>query len=140
VPAVFLALVNTSGALAAASGGHPAITPKTQNRVLRAAQGVARKAGDGHPYDIRATRMTYRQGQVMLGGSMSSHPRLSESVYLIAMRGRFNPSAGFVANKYAKRVPEVIELLVAARSFQQSEEDTGTHLPYPMLPNAVRLP
>lgn len=142
------AIVTVAGAvvigllLVVTSGGSPAIAPGTQRALLRLVRAQARTNGDGHPVDIEVSHTTYRAAQKILGGSSSSHPPEDAPVYLVAMRGRFNPLAGFVPNRvYFKSHPrpplEVLEIAVTASPLQQYESYSGQRLGYPKLSNVV---
>jgi hypothetical protein len=143
--AVAIAVVAAVAAFVAGSGGGaPTIGANTQQALRRLAQKTGYKGYlDGRPYDIEAVRTTYRHAQAVMGGSSNPSPPARESVYLLAMRGRFNGLIGFVSRSEAIRVgaheglPKVLEIMVAAKSLQTLESGTATT--YPSVSNPVSI-
>lgn len=130
--------------VAGSGGGPPAIGTHTQQALRRLAQKTGYTAYlDGRPYDIEAIRTTYRHAQAVMGGSSSPSPPATESVYLLAMRGRFNGLIGFVSRSQAilaggqERLPKVLEIMVVAKSLQTLE--SGTAARYPSISNPVSI-
>ena len=143
--AALAAVAAVAVVVAGSGGGPPTIGTHTQQALRRLSQ----KTGyteylDGRPYDIEAIRTTYRHAQAVLGhGSSKPSPPATESVYLLAMRGRFNGLVGFVSRSEAirigahERLPKVLEIMVAAKSLQTLE--SGTARTYPSSSTMVSI-
>jgi hypothetical protein len=124
-------------------GDSPPITDRAQHALLRLAGKQARTNGDRHPFDIEAVRLTYRRARLILGGSRSDHVPWGEPMYVVAMRGRFNPQAGFISNRVAFRLDphppvQVLEMMFTASPLQEYESDQFPG-PYPKLSHVVHL-
>lgn len=143
--AVAIAVVAAVAVVVAGSrGGPPTIGIHTQQVLRRLAQKTGyTEYRDGRPYDIEASRTTYRHAQAVMGGSSNPSPPATESVYLLVMRGRFNGLVGFVSRNKAirigahERLPKVLEIMVATRSLQTIE--SGTAHTYPSSSNMVSI-
>lgn len=142
---VALAAVAAVAVVVAGSGGGP---PKIGTHTQQALRRLSLKTGyteylDGRPYDIEAARTTYRHARAVMGGSSTPSPPATESVYLLAMRGRFNGLVGFVSRSEAirigahERLPKVLEIMVAAKSLQTLE--SGTARTYPSSSTMVSI-
>ncbi len=92
--AIAVSLAGVPAGSASGSAGNSrqsGIPASARAALLRAATAIAARHGDSHPHGIQAVRTTHRKAERILCGDCESRLAAPDAtVYVVAMRGRFN--------------------------------------------------